>query len=137
MMSDDLTLDMIEEAVNLVAEWLIAAYESRLAAVSLSIEGHYGPLTDCYGIVPITLARGIGAGGVPETRETLPTREVCDQAEQLFRRLYPAVHFDRDNVRDVRELASSRLVDSADVTAHRRIELRRRYGSVDASAPER
>ena len=69
-MTDALILDMIEEALDLIAEWLIAAYGLRIAAVSLMIEGHYGPLADCYGIVPITLERGLGPDGRPETRET-------------------------------------------------------------------
>lgn len=134
MMADDMDFDMTGATLDLVAEWLIAAYGSRLAAVSLSIEGHYGPLTDCYGIVPITLARDTGEGGVPETRETLPTREICDHAERLFLRLCPTLRFDHDSGRDVRHVASSCLVEAGDVTAHRRIELRRRYGSVDSWA---
>ena len=111
-MTDTLTIDMIEESLDLVAEWLIAA----------------GPLADCYGIVPITLGRGSGSDGRQETRETLPTRQACEQAEALFRRLCPEMHFDHDNVRDVRHVGSSRLVAASDVSAHRRIELRRRYG---------
>lgn len=129
-MADTLNLDMIEEALDLVAEWLIAAYGARIAAVSLVIEGHYGPIADCYGVVPITLDRGHGPDGMQESRETLPTREVCEQAERLFLRLRPEIHFDHDGRRDVREVGSSRLVKASDMTAHRRIELRRRYGSV-------
>ncbi len=127
-MTDALTLDMIEATLDLVAEWLIAAYGPRIAAVSLEIEGHYGPLADCYGIVPITLERGPGPNGQQETRETLPTRQVCRQAERLFRPLRPEMRFDHDNMRDVRHVASSPLVKASDVSAHRRIELRRRYG---------
>lgn len=100
----------------------------RGAAVSLEIEGHYGPISDCYGIVPITLERGCDPDGHPETRETLPTREVCGRAEALFQRLCPAIRFDHDNVRDVRRVGSSRLYRASDVSAHRRIELRRRHG---------
>ena len=127
-MTNALTVDMIEEALDLVAEWLIAAYGSRIAAVSLTIEGHYGPLADCYGIVPITLERGLGPDGRPETRETLPTREVCEQAEVLFQRLYPKMRFDHNSVRDVRHVGSSKFVRASEVSAHRRIELRRRHG---------
>lgn len=134
-MTDALTRDAIEEGLDLVAEWLIAAYGPRIAAVSLTLEGHYGPVTDCYGIVPITLDRGAGPAGGPETRETLSTREVCDQAERLFRRLCPDVTFDHNGGRDVRHLGSSRLVSAADVTAHRRIDLLRRYGPVVPAAP--
>ena len=68
-MADALNLDTIEEALVVVAEWLIAAYGSRLAAISLSIEGHYGPLADCYGIVPITLNRGHGTDGSRDPRD--------------------------------------------------------------------
>lgn len=42
-MTDDPTVDMIEETLDLVAEWLMAAYGARITAVSLEIEGHYGP----------------------------------------------------------------------------------------------
>lgn len=127
-MTDTLTVDRIEDTLDLVAEWLIAAYGSRIAAVSLEIEGHYGPIAECYGIVPITLERGLDPDGHPETRETLPTREVCGRAEALFQRLCPAIRFDHDNVRDVRRVGSSRLYRASDVSAHRRIELRRRHG---------
>ena len=71
----------------------------------------------------------------PETRETLPTREVCHLAERLFHRLCPGLSFDHDNVRDVRHVASSRRVEASDVTAHRRIELLRRYGSGVPDSP--
>ena len=128
-MTDALILDMIEEALDLIAEWLIAAYGLRIAAVSLTIEGHYGPLADCYGIVPITLERGLGPDGRPETRETLPTREVCGEAEKLFQRLCPEMRFDHDGTRDVRHVGSSRLVRASEVSAHRRLELRRRHGT--------
>ena len=96
--------------------------------MSLTIEGHYGPLADCYGIVPITLERGLGPDGRPETRETMPTRDVCGQAERLFQRLRPEMRFDHDGIRDVRHIGSSELVRASDVSAHRRIELRRRFG---------
>lgn len=54
-MTEEPTRDVIQETLDLVAEWLIAAYGARIAAVSREIEGHYGPRADCYGIVPITL----------------------------------------------------------------------------------
>ncbi|MER2507493.1 MAG: hypothetical protein ABTQ27_01910 [Amaricoccus sp.] len=136
-MTDIPTLDTIEEMLDLVAEWLIAAYGARIAAVSLEIEGHYGPISDCYGIVPITLDRGRDADGHPETRETLPTREICGRAEALFQRLCPAIRFDHDNARDVRHVGSSRLVRASDVSAHRRIELRRLHGVLAPDAPGR
>ena len=134
-MADALTLDMIEDALDLVAEWLIAAYGQRIAAVSLVIEGHYGPLDDCYGIVPITIDRGIGPDGAAETRETLPTQEVLRQAERLLLRLCPTMRFGHDGGRDVREVGRSRFVRASDVSAHRRIELRRRYGSLVSDGP--
>lgn len=131
-MTDTLTIDTIEEALDLVAEWLIAAYSPGIAAVSLEIEGHYGSLADCYGIVPITLERGFDSDGHPETRETLPTRDVCGQAERLFQRLCPEMRFDHDGMRDVRHIASSELVRVSDVSGRRRIELRRRVGMAEA-----
>lgn len=103
----------------------------RGAAVSLEIEGHYGPISDCYGIVPITLERGCDPDGHPETRETLPTREVCGRAEALFQRLCPEMRFDHDGMRDVRHIASSGLVRASDVSGHRRIDLRRRFGMAE------
>jgi hypothetical protein len=130
-MTDTLTVDRIEDTLDLVAEWLIAAYGSRIAAVSLEIEGHYGPIADCYGIVPITLERGLDPDGRPETRETLPTREVCRRAEALFQRLCPEMRFDHDGMRDVRHIASSGLVRASDVSGHRRIDLRRRFGMAE------
>jgi hypothetical protein len=136
-MTDIPTVDMIEETLDLVAEWLIAAYGSRIAAVSLEIEGHYGPTFDCYGIVPITLDRGCDPDGHPETRQTLPTLEVCGRAEVLFQRLCPAIRFDHDNARDVRRVGSSRLFRASDVSAHRRIELRRLHGVLVPDAPGR
>lgn len=136
-MTDDPTVDMIEETLDLVAEWLMAAYGARIAAVSLEIEGHYGPLFDCYGIVPITLERGHDPDGHPETRQTLPTLEVCGRAEALFQRLCPGMRFDHENSRDVRHVGSSRLVRASDVSAHRRIELRRLHGVLAPDAPGR
>lgn len=127
-MTNTLTVETIEETLDLVAEWLIAAYGPRIAAVSLEIQGHYGPLAECYGIVPITLERGLDPDGRPETRDTLPTRDVCGQAERLFQRLCPEMRFDHDNMRDVRHVGSSRLFTTPAMSAHRRIELRRRHG---------
>lgn len=127
-MADAPDLDMIEDALDLVAEWLIAAYGPRIAAVSLLLQGHYGPVAECYGIVPITLDRGRRPDGLPENRETLPTREICDQAERLFLCLCPRVRFDHDGVRDIRDVGRSRLVQATDVSAHRRIDLLRRFG---------
>lgn len=135
-MTDDPTVDIIEETLDLVAEWLMVAYGARIAAVSLEIEGHYGPLFDCYGIVPITLERGHDPDGHPETRQTLPTLEVCGRAEALFQRLCPAMRFDHDNARDVRHVGSSRLVRASDVSAHRRIDLLRRFGWLGGAGAE-
>lgn len=130
-MTDIPALDMIEDTLDLVAEWLIAAYGARIAAVSVQIEGHYGPLFDCYGIVPIMPERGRDADGHPKTRQTL---EVCGRTEPLFQRLCPAIRFDHDNGRDVRHVTSSQLVRASDVSAHRRIDSCRLHGvlAIDA-----
>ena len=112
--------------------WLLAAYGHRLERLSISIEGHYGPLSECYGIVPIIVVRGTQSDGAPETRETLSTRELCGYAETLFVRLHPTVRFTRDSGRDVRHVASSQTFARADVSAHRRLELLRRFGSLSS-----
>ena len=75
--------------------WLLAAYGTRLQRVALSLESYYGPLSECFGIVSVVLDRGVRSDGSPETRETLPSREVCGHAEGLFTRLYPMVRFTR------------------------------------------
>ena len=118
----------MDATLDVIAAWLIAAYGPRLKRVSLSLQGYYGPISECHGIVPITLDRGVSADGTAETRETLPTREIRDHAEALLARLFPAIRCTRDPVRDVREVASSQLVTADEVSAHRKIELRRAYG---------
>lgn len=122
------TYDELEEALDIVAAWLITVYGRRLERVSLSLEGYYGPITECYGIVPITIGRGTRPDGTAESRDTLPTREIRDSAEALLARLVPGVVCTRDSMRDVRHVVSSALVRAEDVSAHRRIELLRRYG---------
>ena len=133
-MADAIDYGSLDEALNLIAAWLLAAYGPRLERVSLSLEGHYGPLSECYGIVPITVVRGVRSDGTPESRETLPTREICGRAEGLFVRLFPMVQFTGDTVRDMRHVASSRSVTAADVSAHRRLELLMRYGPISATS---
>ena len=94
-MNDDIDYESLDDALDLIAAWLLAAYGTRLQRVALSIEGYYGPVTDCYGVVSVVLDRGVRSDGTPETRETLPSREVCGHAEVLFTRLYPMVRFTR------------------------------------------
>jgi hypothetical protein len=72
-MAEPVTYDELEAALNVIAAWLIAAYGRRLERVSLSLEGYYGPVAECHGIVPITIGRGIRPDGTTECRETLPT----------------------------------------------------------------
>lgn len=114
--------------MDLLAQWLHAVYGPRLAAISLSLEGHYGPVSECYGVVPILVTRGVGVDGASETRETLPTAEIIARSEELFSRLHPHVQFTHSNSRDVRHIASSRSVASSDVSAHRRMQLLTRFG---------
>lgn len=127
-MDEPVTYDELEATLNVIAAWLIAAYGGRLERVSLSLEGYYGPITECYGIVPITIGRGARSDGTPESRDTLPTMEIRDCAEALLARLVPGVVCTRDSIRDMRHVVSSSLVRAEDVSAHRRIELLRLYG---------
>jgi hypothetical protein len=127
-MDEPVTYDELEAALDVIAAWLIASYGWRLERVSLSLEGYYGPITECYGIVPITIGRGTRPDGTAESRDTLPTREIRDRAEALLARLVPGVVCTHDPVRDVCHVVSSSLVKAEDVSAHRRIELLRRYG---------
>ena len=43
-MADDIDYDSIDEALDLTAAWLLAAYGARLERISLTLEGYYGPL---------------------------------------------------------------------------------------------
>ena len=114
--------------LDVIAAWLIAAYGGRIERISLWLEGYYGPVSECYGIAPVTLDRGVRPEGGEETRETLPSREVRDHAEAVFSRLCPGIQFNRNPGRDVREVASSDLMSAEGVSAHRKIELLRAYG---------
>ena len=136
-MTGDIDYESLEEALNLVAAWLLAAYGPRLERVSLGLEGHYGPLNECFGIIPIVIVRGFRSDGTPETRQTMPTSEICGHAESLFSRFFPMVHFTRDSSDDVRHVASSRSMFAADVSAHRRLELLREFGRIGLSPPDR
>lgn len=129
-MNNDFNPETATDALNLVAEWLIAAYGQRLKAVSLYLEGHYGPPHECHSITVFTLDRGAGVDGIPETQESLQRTDVCAQAERLFLHLCPHFQFDHDNVRDIRDVARTRRVEAADVSAHRRIALLRRFGTL-------
>ena len=133
-MADDIDYDSIGEALDVTAAWLLAAYGARLERISLTLEGYFGPLTECYGIVPISLIRGITSDGSPETKETLPSRDVVAHAESLFTRLHPSVRLTHDPGCDVRHVASSTGWAAADVSGHRRLELLRRFGRLDGAA---
>jgi hypothetical protein len=122
-MNDDIDYESLDDALDLIAAWLLAAYGPRLERVALSLESYYGPLSECFGIVSMVLDRGVRSDGSPETRETMPSREVCGHAEVLFTRLYPMVRFTRESVRDVRHAASSRTFAASDVSAHRPADL--------------
>lgn len=117
-----LTIDELEDALQLIAEWLVACYGSRLDAVALTLEGFYTPAPEYSGILP-SVARAEG-----ETRETLPSPQVQDLAEGVFAGLFPQARLDRNTSRDVRDVARSGRVDAVCVSAHRRIELLTRFG---------
>ena len=134
-MKETLSRDELNSALDEIVSWLLAAYGARLARLSLSLEGYYGPITtECYGIVPITLEHGVRPDGAAETRETLSSREVRDHAEMLLARLVPSIRCTRHPIMDVREIASSRFIGAADLSGHRRIELLRKYGSLPTVA---
>lgn len=118
----------LDATLDVIAAWLIAAYGGRIVRISLWLEGHYGPVSECYGIAPVTLVRGVRTDGSEETRETLPSREIRDHAEALFSRLCPGIQFIRIPGRDVREVASSDVMSADGISAHRKIELLRAYG---------
>ena len=52
MMQESLGHDDLSEVLEEIASWLVAAYGARLAGLSLSLQGHYGPITECYGACP-------------------------------------------------------------------------------------
>lgn len=118
----------LDATLDVIAAWLIAAYGGRIERISLWLEGYYGPVSECYGIAPVRLDRGVRPEGGQETRETLPSREIRDHAEALFSRLCPGIQFIRIPGRDVREVASSGLMSADGVSGHRKIELLRAYG---------
>ena len=92
-LADSIDYETLDATLDLVASWLLAAYGPRLAGISLSLEGHYGPVSECYGVVPLVVTRGVQSDGTPETRDTLPTLEISTRAETLFMRLCPEVAF--------------------------------------------
>ena len=116
------TVEELESALVLIAEWLIAIYGLRLDAVVLTLEGFDTSTPDYYRIVP-WLARGAG-----ETPDTLPSRQVRDLAEGIFATLFPQARIDQATARNVRDVARSGLVDAGHVTAHRQVELLARFG---------
>lgn len=128
--------DNLSDALDEIAAWLLAAYGPRLARISLTLEGYYSHPGECYGIVPITLDRGVRSDGSLETRESLPSHEVRDHAEALLARLVPDIRCTRESGRDVREVASSRLLAMADVSAHQRMAQLRSYGRLPDREPD-
>lgn len=126
----------LSDALDEIAAWLLAAYGPRLARISLALEGYYSHPRECYGIVPITLDRGVRSDGLPETRESLPSYEVRDHADALLARLVPGIRCTRDSGRDVREVASSLLLAEVDVSGHRRMALLRAYGRLPKREPD-
>ena len=112
-----LTLDQLEGALELIAEWLVACYGPRLEAVSLTLEGFHRRWADYHGILP-WVARGEG-----ETRDTLPLREVRDLAEGVFTALFPQIRFDRATAPDIHDVARSGRVAAVRVPANRQVEL--------------
>ncbi len=117
-----LSIDELEDALQLIAEWLIAVYGPRVETVTLILEGYYTPAPEYYGILPwVVRAEG-------ETRATLPSRQVRDLAEGVFANLFPEARIDRSSSRDVRDVARSGRVDASCVTAHRRMQLLARFG---------
>lgn len=123
-MSDDsnqIPVDELETALDATSDWLITVYGARLAGIRLTLEGYYIGGRAFDGIVPL-LARAEG-----ETRATLPSAEVRDRAEAVFLALCPRARITR-GLGDVRDVASSRRVAAAEVSAHRRLELLRRLG---------
>jgi hypothetical protein len=134
-MEETYDYDNLSGALDTIAAWLLAAYGPRLARISLTLEGYYSHPSECYGIVPITLDRGVRSDGSQETRESLPGQEVRNHADALIARLVPGIRCTRDPVRDVREVASSRLLAAADISAHQRITLLRAYGPSPSRRP--
>jgi hypothetical protein len=114
----------VHDALRDVAEWLIARYGTRLDWIGLTIEGYYS--SAYWGIVP-NVGRGTAPDGSPETRETLPTREIAAEAEALFARLVPGTIFEKISGCDVRDVASASARSDA-VSAHRRLALIGLYG---------
>jgi hypothetical protein len=112
----------IKGALTEIAEWLVACHGRRIVAVSLTLEGFYGPGEDYWGIVPF-ISRGAG-----ETPETLPARAVQALSEEVFIRVFPNARFTKDCLLDVRDVARSRSVQSSAVSAHRRLVLLNRFG---------
>jgi hypothetical protein len=115
----------VDDALRDVAEWLIARYGTRLDWIGLTIEGYY-PSATCWGIVP-NIGRGTAPDGSPETRETLPAREIAAEAEALFSRLIPGTIFEKISGCDVRDVASASARSDA-ISAHRRLALIGRHG---------
>jgi hypothetical protein len=136
-MNESVSRDELSAALEEIASWLLAAYGARLEGLSLALEVYYGPVTECFGIVPITLNRGVRPDGTSESQETLPSRQIRDHAEALLGLLVPSIRCIRDPVRDVHEVASSSFVRARDVSGHRRIELLRKYGGLPTVVADR
>mgnify|MGYP000938703715 CR=1 FL=1 len=130
-MSEDgrIEFDQIDEALEVIAEWLVACYGVRIRGLRLVLEGYYSGLPEYYGILP-WIDR---AGG--ETRISLPSREARDLAEGVFTDLLPGAQITRQGSRDVRDIARSSYIVASEVSAHRRIELLARFGQPSRSVP--
>jgi hypothetical protein len=120
----------VHDALRDVAEWLIARYGTRLDWIGLTVEGYYSSAA-YWGIVP-NVGRGTAPDGLPETYETLPTREIAAEAEALFARLVPGTIFEKISGYDIRDVTSASARSDA-VSAHRRLALIGLYGSATDS----
>lgn len=128
---DRIEFEEIEEALGMIAEWLIACYGDRIRGLRVELEGYYTGRPEYYGILP-WLDRAEG-----ETKLSLPATEVRDLAEAVMTTLLPAAQITRQGSRDVWQIAASPYIVASEVSAHRRIELLARFGRPALSAPPR
>lgn len=132
-MSEDgrIEFDEIEAALEVIAEWLVACYGDRVQGLQLMLEGYHTGRPEYYGILPwIERAEG-------ESKISLPSSEARDLAEGVFTALLPAAQITRQGSRDVRDIARSPYIATGEVSAHRRIELRARFGRPPLSVTPR
>lgn len=128
---DRIEFEDIEEALEVIAEWLVACYGERIRGLQLVLEGYYTGRPEYYGILPwIDRADS-------ESKITLLSREARDLAEAVFTTLLPAAQITRQGSRDVCDIARSSYILASEVSAHRRIELLARFGWPALSVPPR